>query len=116
MTAIDTRPAVSATDIAAGHFKLGRVLHGIVSNPTLVQPMSWSQNVWDWGVALSGQFYNDHVTLDDRRAEVAAYAAEFGLTVTESTTGSNIRVKAEGTYDGVQLSVWGLVPQDGGAK
>jgi hypothetical protein len=117
VTALDDRPAVSAHDMAAGHFKLSRVLLGIISNPTLAQPMSWSQNVWHSRTNLDGHFYDDGATLDARRTQIAAYAAEFGLTVTERAAGNDIRIKAEGTWEGVEISIWGLAPagNDGAA-
>lgn len=113
MTAIDDR-TVSPTDMATGHFKLGRVLLGIISNPTLTQPMSWEQVIWPHRLELRGQYFGDGATLDVRRVEIAAFAAEFGLTVNERTRGDEVRVKAEGIYEGVELSVWGMAPRDGG--
>ena len=114
MTAVDERPVISSTDMAAGHFKLGRVLLGIISNPTFVQPMGWEQAVWPGRLSLQGQFYDDGASLDVRRAQVAAFAVELGLAVTEKVTGDSVRVRAEGMYEGVDVSVWGLAPREDG--
>jgi hypothetical protein len=107
--------AVVAHLTAANHLRIMRILAGILANPALEQPMAWEQNVWRWGCELKGQFHEDCATLPVRRAQISAYAAELGLTVDEREQGHKVRVTAYGRYQGVELTVWGLAPQDGGA-
>lgn len=115
MTALDDR-AVTTNNVAAAHLELLRVLGGILLDPTLEQPLIWTQGAWTWGPSLDGQFHQDGASLEHRRTQIRAYAVALGLEVKPERqyADNTVCIKAGGQYHGVDVSVWGTAPAENG--
>lgn len=117
---------MSACDVAADQLKCLRALSQILSDGALTMPNSWhfhTFTAYDPPIAptLEGLFLDDPrnpPSVKELRELLDAYAERYGLRVEEKPHGQGGRVglHATGTWQGVELHVWGPAVPDGGAS
>lgn len=106
---------MTAHDVAAAQLKCVRALSVILADGALPMPGNWSIHTYEGydppiAPALEGLFI-DTLTppVADLRPLLAVYADRLGLALTEKPHGRNgeVGVHATGTWQGVEVHVWG---------
>jgi hypothetical protein len=108
---------VSSHDIAADQLKCVRALSVILADGSLSMPENWAVHAYPgydppMTPRLEGLFLD--VPVSELREQLGVYADRFGLALTEKPHGRNgeIGIHANGTWQGVEMHVWGpaIVP------